>query len=160
MMSTSLQNTGVFLLLLILAWTGLGTHDSLTWLMEVTPVIIIVPLLLVTRSRYPLTPLLYTLIFFHAIILMVGGMYTYAKVPIGFDVQAWLNLSRNPYDKLGHFFQGVGSGAGGAGNSAARRLCARAQDALVSGVLHRAGDQRHLRAYRMVGGTGDGARGG
>jgi putative membrane protein len=52
MMSTSLQNTGVFLLLLILAWTGLGTHDSLTWLMEVTPVIIIVPLLLVTRSRY------------------------------------------------------------------------------------------------------------
>ena len=107
MMSTSLQNTGVFLLLLILAWTGLGTHDSLTWLMEVTPVIIIVPLLLVTRSRYPLTPLLYTLIFFHAIILMVGGMYTYAKVPIGFDVQAWLNLSRNPYDKLGHFFQGL-----------------------------------------------------
>ena len=106
MMSTSLQNTGVFLLLLILAWTGLGTHDSLTWLMEVTPVIIIVPLLLVTRSRYPLTPLLYALIFFHAIILMVG-MYTYAKVPIGFDVQAWLNLSRNPYDKLGHFFQGL-----------------------------------------------------
>ncbi len=75
MMSTSLQNTGVFLLLLILAWTGLGTHDSLHRLMEVTPVIIIVPSLLVTRSRYPLTPLLYTLIFFHAIILMVGDVY-------------------------------------------------------------------------------------
>lgn len=75
--------------------------------MEVTPVIIIVPLLLATRSRYPLTTLLYVLIFFHAIILMVGGMYTYAKVPIGFDVRAWLGLSRNPYDKLGHFFQGL-----------------------------------------------------
>jgi putative membrane protein len=106
-MHKSLLNTGVLLLLLILAWTGWGTLDRLTWLMEVTPVIIIVPLLLATRSRYPLTPLLYTLIFFHAIILMVGGMYTYAKVPIGFDVQAWLNLSRNPYDKLGHFFQGL-----------------------------------------------------
>ncbi|WP_159865137.1 MULTISPECIES: DUF2238 domain-containing protein [unclassified Raoultella] len=106
-MHKSLLNTGVLLLLLILAWTGWGTHDRLTWLMEVTPVIIIVPLLLATRSRYPLTPLLYTFIFFHAIILMVGGMYTYAKVPIGFDVQAWLNLSRNPYDKLGHFFQGL-----------------------------------------------------
>lgn len=98
---------GALLLLLILIWTGLGTHDLLTWLMEVTPVIIIVPLLLVTHVRYPLTPLLCTLIFFHAIILMVGGMYTYAKVPIGFDVQAWLDLSRNPYDKLGHFFQGL-----------------------------------------------------
>ncbi|WP_054177480.1 DUF2238 domain-containing protein [Trabulsiella odontotermitis] len=98
---------GALLLLLSLIWTGLGTHDLLTWLMEVTPVIIIVPLLLATHVRYPLTPLLYTLIFFHAIILMVGGMYTYAKVPIGFDVQAWLDLSRNPYDKLGHFFQGL-----------------------------------------------------
>ncbi len=74
MMSTSLQNTGVFLLLLILAWTGLGTHDSLTadgsdaghYHRSA---------LLVTRSRYPLTPLLYTLIFFHAIILMVGDVY-------------------------------------------------------------------------------------
>ncbi|AKE95218.1 Inner membrane protein yjdF [Cronobacter sakazakii] len=94
-------------LALILIYTGISAKDKLTWLMEVTPVIIIVPLLLATHSRYPLTPLLYVLIFFHAIILMVGGMYTYAKVPIGFDVQAWLGLSRNPYDKLGHFFQGL-----------------------------------------------------
>ncbi|EOC3059683.1 DUF2238 domain-containing protein [Cronobacter dublinensis] len=94
-------------LLLILVYTGISAGDKLTWLMEVTPVIIIVPLLLATHARYPLTPLLYVLIFFHAIILMVGGMYTYAKVPVGFDVQAWLNLSRNPYDKLGHFFQGL-----------------------------------------------------
>ncbi|MGS6554816.1 FumA C-terminus/TtdB family hydratase beta subunit, partial [Escherichia coli] len=69
--------------------------------------IIVVPLLLATAKRYPLTPLLYTLIFFHAIILMVGGQYTYAKVPVGFEVQEWLGLSRNPYDKLGHFFQGL-----------------------------------------------------
>lgn len=75
-------------------------------LMEVTPVIIVVPLLLATAKRYPLTPLLYTLIFFHAIILMVGGQYTYAKVPVGFEVQEWLGLSRNPYDKLGHFSRG------------------------------------------------------
>ncbi|CCJ89210.1 Inner membrane protein yjdF [Cronobacter turicensis 564] len=94
-------------LALILIYTGISAGDKLTWLMEVTPVIIIVPLLMATYSRYPLTPLLYVLIFFHAIILMVGGMYTYAKVPLGFDVQAWLDLSRNPYDKLGHFFQGL-----------------------------------------------------
>lgn len=100
-------NLGAFLLLIGLVYTGLMTSDRTTWLMEVTPVILIVPILLATHKRYPLTPLLYTLIFFHAIILMVGGMYTYAKVPVGFDVQAMLNLSRNPYDKLGHFFQGL-----------------------------------------------------
>jgi uncharacterized membrane protein YjdF len=78
---------GALILLLILIYTGIYTGDRTTWIMEVTPVIIIVPLLLITHQRYPLTPLLYTLIFFHAIILMVGGMYTYAKVPIGFEVQ-------------------------------------------------------------------------
>jgi putative membrane protein len=98
---------GALILLLILIYTGIYTGDRTTWIMEVTPVIIIVPLLLITHQRYPLTPLLYTLIFFHAIILMVGGMYTYAKVPIGFEVQEMFNLSRNPYDKLGHFFQGL-----------------------------------------------------
>ena len=100
-------NTGALALTLILIYTGISANDKLTWLMEVTPVIIVVPLLLATAKRYPLTPLLYTLIFFHAIILMVGGQYTYAKVPIGFEVQEWLGLSRNPYDKLGHFFQGL-----------------------------------------------------
>ena len=100
-------NTGALALTLILIYTGISAHDKLTWLMEVTPVIIVVPLLLATAKRYPLTPLLYTLIFFHAIILMVGGQYTYAKVPVGFEVQEWLGLSRNPYDKLGHFFQGL-----------------------------------------------------
>lgn len=106
-MTSTFLKSGAFILLLILIYTGLSTADRLTWLMEVTPVIILVPLLLATHARYPLTPLLYTLIFFHAIILMVGGLYTYAKVPIGFDVQEWFGLSRNPYDKLGHFFQGL-----------------------------------------------------
>lgn len=108
MTSTALSSTlkgGALILLLALIYTGLFTADRTTWLMEVTPVIIIVPLLLATHRRYPLTPLLYTLIFFHALILIGGGMYTYAKVPIGFDVQEMFNLSRNPYDKLGHFFQ-------------------------------------------------------
>ncbi|MGB7800632.1 DUF2238 domain-containing protein [Buttiauxella sp.] len=106
-MTSMLLKSGAFVLLLILIYTGVSTADRLTWLMEVTPVIIIVPLLLTTFSRYPLTPLLYFLIFLHALILMVGGLYTYAKVPIGFDVQELLGLSRNPYDKLGHFFQGL-----------------------------------------------------
>lgn len=98
---------GALILLLILLYTGMFTADRTTWLMEVTPVIIIVPLLFATYRRYPLTPLLYILIFFHAIVLMVGGMYTYAKVPVGFDVQTLFHLSRNPYDKLGHFLQGL-----------------------------------------------------
>lgn len=85
--------------------------------------IIVVPLLLATAKRYPLTPLLYTLIFFHAIILMVGGQYTYAKVPIGFEVQEWLGLSRNPYDKLGHF-PGAGACTGGTKFSCAGCTCA------------------------------------
>lgn len=110
MTSTALSSAlkgGALLLLLALIYTGLFTADRTTWLMEVTPVIIIVPLLVATHRRYPLTPLLYTLIFFHALILIGGGMYTYAKVPIGFDVREMFNLSRNPYDKLGHFFQGL-----------------------------------------------------
>ena len=99
--------TGALLLALFLVYTGVNAAEKVTWLMEVTPVIIVAPLLLFTAQRYPLTPLLYALIFCHAMILMVGGQYTYAKVPIGFDVQEWFNLSRNPYDKLGHFFQGL-----------------------------------------------------
>lgn len=104
---SSALKVGALLLLLLLIYTGVYTQDRITWLMEVTPVIIIVPLLLATQRRYPLTPLLYFLIFWHAIILMVGGMYTYAKVPVGFAVQDMFDLSRNPYDKLGHFFQGL-----------------------------------------------------
>ncbi|MBO1810938.1 DUF2238 domain-containing protein [Serratia ureilytica] len=95
------------LLLAALIHSGISPYDRTTWLMEVAPVFIVLPLLWLTHRRYPLTPLLYTLIFFHALILIFGGMYSYARVPLGFEVQQWLDLGRNPYDKLGHFFQGL-----------------------------------------------------
>ena len=86
-LNPTILHTGAVFLALILIYTGISASEKITWLMEVTPVIIVVPLLLATMKQYPLTPLLYTLIFLHAIILMVGGMYTYAKVPVGFQVQ-------------------------------------------------------------------------
>ncbi|MER5130704.1 DUF2238 domain-containing protein [Serratia marcescens] len=95
------------LLLAALIHSGISPYDRTTWLMEVAPVLIVLPLLWLTHRRYPLTPLLYTLIFFHALILIFGGMYGYARVPLGVEVQQWLDLDRNPYDKLGHFFQGL-----------------------------------------------------
>jgi putative membrane protein len=93
----------VFAALLV---SGLHPYDRATWLMEVAPVIIAVPLLVATHRRFPLTPLLYTLIFVHALVLMLGGAYTYARVPAGFWLQDLLALERNPYDRIGHFMQG------------------------------------------------------
>ncbi|MBI5846349.1 MAG: DUF2238 domain-containing protein [Nitrospirae bacterium] len=75
--------------------------------MEVAPILIVWPVLAATYRRLPLTSLLYGLIFVHAIILMAGGAYTYARVPFGFWLQDLLSLSRNPYDKIGHFAQGL-----------------------------------------------------
>ena len=86
--------------------SGWQPYDRATWLMEVAPVLVVLPLLAITRRSYPLTPLLYALIFAHALVLIVGGAYTYARVPAGFWVQELFALSRNPYDKLGHFMQG------------------------------------------------------
>ena len=68
---------------------------------------LVIPLLAATHRRFPLTPLLYFLIFVHALVLMVGGAYTYARVPLGFQLQSLLELDRNPYDKIGHFMQGL-----------------------------------------------------
>jgi putative membrane protein len=90
----------------LLVVSGIGPVDRLTWVLEVAPVAIGIPLLVSTRGRWPLTPLLYRLLFFHACILMLGGHYTYAEVPVGFWVQDWLDLSRNHYDRLGHVVQG------------------------------------------------------
>lgn len=92
---------------LLLIYSGVNPYDRVTWLMEVMPVVVALIVLWLTRRRYPLTPLLYQLIFLHALILIFGGMYSYARVPAGFYVQEWLGLGRNPYDKLGHFFQGL-----------------------------------------------------
>ena len=94
------------ILILLLILSGLDPFDRATWLMEVLPVLIVLPILLVTYQKFPLTNLLYTLIFFHAIVLMVGGAYTYARVPFGFEMAQWFGLDRNPYDKIGHFMQG------------------------------------------------------
>lgn len=92
--------------LAVLVWSGIQPHDRATWILEVAPVLIALPLLLWTAARFPLTPLLYRLIFIHACILMIGGHYTYAQVPVGFWVQDALELSRNHYDRLGHIAQG------------------------------------------------------
>lgn len=92
--------------LIALMISAVRPYERLTWLMEVAPVIIAVPILLATRRNFPLTTLLYVLICLHALVLILGGTYTYARVPLGGWVQQALDLSRNPYDKLGHFMQG------------------------------------------------------
>lgn len=94
------------ILLAVLAWSWIGAYDPGVWVMEVAPVFIAVPVLAFTRQRFPLTPLVYSLILLHAIILMVGGHYTYARVPLGFWLQEWFDFSRNHYDRIGHLAQG------------------------------------------------------
>ena len=90
----------------LLVLSGIHPYDRATWLMEVLPVIIALPLMAGTHKRYPLTSLLYACIFVHCAVLLLGGAYSYARVPLGFEIQNWLHLSRNPYDKIGHFMQG------------------------------------------------------
>ncbi|TBW08123.1 DUF2238 domain-containing protein [Azotobacter chroococcum subsp. isscasi] len=87
--------------------SGIAPYDRATWLLEVAPVLIAAPLLIATFGRFPLTSLLYLLIAAHALVLILGGAYTYARVPAGLWVQELFGLSRNPYDKLGHFMQGL-----------------------------------------------------
>ncbi|MDH0719370.1 DUF2238 domain-containing protein [Acinetobacter junii] len=93
-------------LVLSLIISGIDPFDRGTWFMEVLPVLIVVPLLIHTYKRFPLTNLLYVLIFIHCMVLIVGGTYTYARVPFGFEMAEWFGLDRNPYDKIGHFMQG------------------------------------------------------
>jgi len=90
----------------LLVWSGVDPADRTTWVLEVFPIFIAVPLLLASARRLPLTPLAYRLIFVHALILMAGGHYTYAEVPLGYWVKDALGLARNDYDRLGHFAQG------------------------------------------------------
>jgi len=89
-----------------LLYTGLSPYDHLTWFMEVLPVILALPVLILTYRKYPLTNLLYFLIFIHCLILITGGKYTYAKVPLGFWLQDLFHFTRNHYDRIGHFAQG------------------------------------------------------
>jgi putative membrane protein len=92
--------------LAVLVWSGIGPKDFVTWCLEVAPAILGGIVLWFTRTRFPLTPLVYLLILIHCIILMVGGHYTYAEVPLGEWVRELVDGSRNNYDKLGHFVQG------------------------------------------------------
>lgn len=86
--------------------SGWQPYDRATWWMEVAPALIALPVLWATARRFPLTGLALALIGFHGLVLMLGGAYTYARVPIGFAVQDWLDLARNPYDRFGHLMQG------------------------------------------------------
>ncbi len=92
--------------LLILFWSGFHPHDYLTWILEVAPALIAVCLLIITYRRFKFTPLAYWLIWIHCIILMIGGHYTYAEMPLFNWLKDVLNLSRNHYDRLGHIAQG------------------------------------------------------
>jgi len=109
-LSTSTRATwlllAAFATMALLVISGWAPFDRATWLMEVLPVMIALPLLGLTYRRFPLTSLLYACIFVHATVLMLGGAYSYARVPLGFQLQDWLHLGRNPYDKIGHFVQG------------------------------------------------------
>jgi len=86
--------------------SGIHPYDRTTWWLEVFPILIAAPILVLTARRFPLTTLTYTLLAIHAAILMVGGHYSYARVPLGFWMQNLLGLARNDYDRLGHFAQG------------------------------------------------------
>ena len=86
--------------------SGIAPYDRLTWLMEVLPALIAWPILLYLRPRFRFTDLAMALIALHGLILMLGGAYTYARVPLGFWLQDWLSLERNPYDRIGHLAQG------------------------------------------------------
>jgi putative membrane protein len=87
--------------------SGIQPYDRVTWWLEVAPVLVAAPILFITRERFPLTPLLYWVILVHCLVLILGGAYTYARVPLGFWLQDLFELTRNPYDKIGHFMQGV-----------------------------------------------------
>jgi putative membrane protein len=93
-------------LIAILIWSGVHPHDRFTWVLEVAPVLIGVPLLVAVYPRFRFTRLVYTLLWLHAVILMVGGHYTYAEVPLGVWMERAFGFTRNHYDRIGHFAQG------------------------------------------------------
>ena len=95
------------LLVAVLAVSGIRPYDHATWALEVAPVFIALPVMWASYRRFPLTTLLYCFIFVHALVLILGGVYTYARVPLGFQIAELLGLHRNPYDKIGHFMQGL-----------------------------------------------------
>lgn len=95
------------LVTLALVVSGIAPFDRAIWIMEVAPVLIALPVLIATRHSYRLTTLLYCLITAHMLVLIAGGAYSYARVPLGFWLQDLLGTARNPYDRIGHFMQGL-----------------------------------------------------
>ncbi len=96
----------LLLFILVLVWSAIAPKDYYTWLLEASPAILGLLLLLLTYRRFPLTDLLYLLILLHSIVLLVGAHYTYAEVPLFDTIKPWFGFERNNYDKLGHFAQG------------------------------------------------------
>jgi len=90
----------------VLIWSAINPKDYFTWFLEVVPALIGLVVMVFTYKKFPLTPLLYTLILLHSIVLMVGGHYTYAEVPLFDTIKELFDLERNNYDKVGHFMQG------------------------------------------------------
>ncbi len=107
MLRPLLLKTLVCLVVLALLASAIDPHDRTTWLLEILPTAILLPALIYNHQRFPLSTLLYLLLAVQALGLIAGGHYSFARVPMGFWLQDWLDLSRNPYDRLGHFLQGV-----------------------------------------------------
>jgi len=105
-MSTRINAALLAIFVIALGWSAIRPHDYFTWFLEVFPALIALVILLATYNRFRFTTLVYTLICIHAIILMVGGHYTYAEVPLGFWMERAFGLVRNDYDRIGHFAQG------------------------------------------------------
>lgn len=101
-----MRNAWIIVFLAVLLWSAINPKDYFTWILEVSPAMIGAIVLTATHRRFPLTPLLYLLILLHCIVLMVGGHYTYAEVPLFNELRDWYGFQRNNYDKVGHFMQG------------------------------------------------------
>ena len=105
-----ISNRELLVMLLLLAAAIIASYiepfDRLTWWMESLPVFIGLPILWATRQRFPLTRLVYYLLFVHGLLLLLGAHYTYARVPLGFWLQDGFDFARNHYDRLGHIAQG------------------------------------------------------
>jgi putative membrane protein len=91
----------------VIIWSWIGPHDRFTWWLESAPAVVGVPLIVVLQRKFPLSSLLLVLIWLHCVLLVVGGHYTYAQVPLGEWAKGWFGWTRNNYDKLGHFTQGL-----------------------------------------------------
>jgi putative membrane protein len=104
--SKSLEVVWIAVFAIVLVWSGIEPKDTVTWMLEVAPAVAGAAILLATRKRFPLTRLAYVLVLIHCVILMVGGHYTYAEVPVGDWFRDLFDPPRNNYDKLGHLAQG------------------------------------------------------